>query len=386
MAYGWRPGPARSYRAARFRGSAPSGWTTDVSLVGALPGHAGVGVDRPARDLKRYGLMTISENRPDLRVPARQIPVPSHLSPEAQQALAAGSVEQRPFPALDDPDGWRTFVAARDQTILRMLTGRAAAVAADADIEEVGIGGARVYAVTPDGIAPDDRRVILDIHGGGLVMGAGPCCRASGRITAGQTGIRTWAVDYRMPPDHPYPTPLDDCVAAYRALLSDHRPGQIIVSGGSAGGNLAAALTLRARDEGLPLPAAVVLLTPQADLTESGDSFHTNQGIDPRLAQSLMPAHLLYAAGHDLTHPYLSPLFGDFSKGFPPTFLSTGTRDLFLSNTVRMHRALRAADIPAELHVLEAAPHGGFTGTTPEDHALTREAQRFIATHWDNEA
>jgi acetyl esterase/lipase len=193
-------------------------------------------------------------------------------------------------------------------------------------------------------------------------------------------GVRVWSVDYRMPPDHPYPTPLDDCVAAYRALLRERSAHEIAVGGSSAGGNLAAALILRARDEGLPLPASVVLATPELDLTESGDSFRTNLGVDSVLG-SLMPVNRLYAAGHDLAHPYLSPLFGDFSKGFAPTLLSAGTRDLFLSNAVRMHRALREAGVEAELHVQEAAPHGGFGGA-PEDQALDREVRRFVQAHW----
>jgi epsilon-lactone hydrolase len=239
-----------------------------------------------------------------------------------------------------------------------------------------------VFAVTPLGTPENDPRVFLEIHGGGLFMGGGALCRAMAVTTAARVGARTWAVDYRMPPDHPYPAPLDDCVAAYGALLKDHRPEEIIVGGGSAGGNLAAALILRSRDEGLPLPAAGILLTPELDLTESGDSFHTNLGVDSVLTASLMPANLLYAAGHDLAHPYLSPLFGDFTLGFPRTFLATGTRDLFLSNTVRMHRALRAVGVSAELHVLEAAPHGGFFGFAPEDAELDCEVRRFVDDCW----
>jgi acetyl esterase/lipase len=99
--------------------------------------------------------------------------------------------------------------------------------------------------------------------------------------------------------------------------------------------------------------------------------------VDTVLQASLMPANRLYAAGHDLAHPYLSPLFGDFAKGFPPTLLTTGTRDLFLSNTVRLHRALRAAGIRAELHVIEAAPHAGFFGA-PEDREVDRDVRRFV--------
>jgi prepilin-type processing-associated H-X9-DG protein len=260
---------------------------------------------------------------------------------------------------------------------------RAAAV--DADVEDREIDGVPVYVLTPRGLAAEDRRVFLEIHGGALVMGDGECCRTMARASIPRSGVTTWAVDYRMPPDHPYPAPLDDCVAVYRALLQDHDATEVIVGGSSAGGNLAAALILRARDEGLPLPAAAVLLTPEVDLTESGDSFRANLGLDSVLTSSLMPANLLYADGHDLAHPYVSPLFGDFTKGFPPTFLQAGTRDLFLSNAVRMHRALRAAGVEADLHVLEAAPHGGFFGTAPEDAELDREVRRFVDEHWNVE-
>jgi acetyl esterase/lipase len=164
-------------------------------------------------------------------------------------------------------------------------------------------------------------------------------------------------------------------------LLEEYRPVDIIIGGGSAGGNLAAATILRGRDEGLPLPAAAVLLTPELDLTESGDSFQTNRGVDTVLRGSLAAANDLYAGGHDLADPYLSPLFGDVAKGFPPTYLQAGTRDLFLSNTVLMHRALRRAGVEAELHVFEAMPHGGFGGTD-EDREAAAEVRRFIDAHW----
>jgi acetyl esterase/lipase len=206
-----------------------------------------------------------------------------------------------------------------------------------------------------------------------------------GILTARRFDARVWAVDYRMPPDHPFPAGLDDCVAAYRALLREHAPGDLVVSGTSAGGNLAAALVLRARDEGLPLPAAAILLTPELDLAESGDSFQANLGVDTVLTRSLMPANLLYADGHDLTDPYVSPLYGDFTKGFPPTLLSAGTRDLFLSNAVRMHRLLRNAGIDAELHVIEGAPHGGFGGA-PEDLEIDGEAKAFAERQWQHGA
>lgn len=106
----------------------------------------------------------------------------------------------------------------------------------------------------------------------------------------------------------------------------------------SAGGNIAAAATLVIRDRGLPLPAAVALLTPEVDLTESGDTFQTNALLDVTLKRGLPECNALYARGHDLADPYVSPLFADFGPGFAPTFIQSGTRDLFLSNRHRTPR------------------------------------------------
>jgi epsilon-lactone hydrolase len=325
--------------------------------------------------------MTPTDASSVLHVPAREIPVPSHLSPEAQMVLSMGAMTMPDYPPLEDLDGWRASAAQSDEMMLAFLDERVAAVTAD--VEHIEVDGVAVYVITPDGIADDDPRVFLEIHGGGFIMGGGKCCPAMALSQLGRIGTRTWAVDYRMPPDHPYPTPLDDCFAAYRALLRDHQPEDIIVGGGSAGGNLAAAVVLRARDEGLPLPAAVVLLTPAVDMTHSGDTFHTNVDTDTVIGGGgAGQLSLMYAGGHDLSDPYLSPLFGDFTEGFPPTILVSGTRDLLLSNTVRMHRALRSAGVPAELHVMEAAPHGGFFGTAPEDREIEHEVRRFVDEHW----
>ena len=309
------------------------------------------------------------------QIPARNLEDPAYLS-EAARMYLQQQPEPSAYPALEDKAGWQAYVAAVDQGVLPLLSRICEVV--PAKVEERDAGGARVFDIAPPGLPNDSRGVILDMHGGGLIMCGGELCRMMGIGLAARVQRRIWTVDYRMPPEHPYPAALDDCVAAYRALLDVSSPSEIIISGGSAGGNLAAALILRARDEGLPLPAGAVLNTPEIDLTESGDSFQTNLGIDPGL-RPLMPVNLLYANGQDLRHPYLSPLFGDFTKGFPPTLLTTGTRDLFLSNTVRMHRALRAADVPAELHVTEAGPHTGFPGT-PEGEQIDREVRRFIAS------
>ena len=245
-----------------------------------------------------------------------------------------GRMELFPYPAQDDIAGWKSMIADREQ----MMGGFLAEAFERLPVhgETISVDGVTVYVLSPDRVAVDDPRVYLDIHGGALITGSGDSCRGMGAMAAVRNQTRTWSVDYRMPPDHPFPAALDDCLTVYRTLLREHRPEH---------------------------------------------SFQANLGVDSVLTESLMPANLLYAGGHDLADPYLSPLFGDFTRGFPPTFLSTGTRDLFLSNTVRLHRALRNAGVPAELHVMEAAPHGGFLGSSPEDAEIGGEVRRFIDEH-----
>ena len=324
--------------------------------------------------------MTVAEDAV-LHVPARDIPVPTSISPEAQAVLAAGPMVTEEYPPLDDAAAWHAMIAATNAMVVKSFTDSGLMSPEGFEVEEISVDGVRVFVITPTELDPDDTRVYLDPHGGAFIVGGGEASRGTGIMTARKTGMRVWSVDYRMPPDDPYPAAVDDCLAAYRALLEDRSPEEVVVGGVSAGGNLAAALVLRARDEGVPVPAAVIMLTPVVDFTRSGDTTRTNLGVDTVLTRDDRGAALLYAGGHDLREPYLSPLFGDLAKGFPPTLLASGTRDILLSDTVRMHRALRAAGIEAELHVLEAAPHGFFRGATPEDRELNREVRRFIDEH-----
>ena len=315
----------------------------------------------------------------NVRLAAREIPPPVHVSDAARAVLAMPRPSPGPMPEQDDKEGWRKLIAERDAASAALSAPFAARL--KADVEARTMGAVPVYVGTPQGERLLSRdKIVFDIHGGALIFGGGEAAvRFEAKAIALRTGRVTYALDYRVPPDGPYPAALDDCIAVYRALLDERSASRIVVCGTSAGGNLAAALLLRARDEGLPMPAGALLMTPELDLTESGDSFETLMGLDVVLQSRLTAMNLAYAAGADLAHPYLSPLFGDVS-GFPPTLLQAGTRDIFLSNAVLMHRKLRRAGVRAELHVWEGMPHGGFGGVTPEDREISAEMQAFIAS------
>jgi acetyl esterase/lipase len=310
-------------------------------------------------------------------VSAHVVPPPSTVSPQARAFLSQRvSGAGTGLPAVDDLDGWRTHIAQTEQWMAEVM--ETGARAFPAEVLTYHLSHAPLYEIVPEKLAAEfDDCAIFYLHGGGFVYGAGLLAAYMGMPLAAHAGLRTFAVDYRMPPDHPFPAGLDDAIDAYRSVLERYESSKIVVAGTSAGGGLAASLVLKARNLGLPLPGACVLATPEADLTESGDTFETNIHVDVVISKRLTDTIALYAAGYDLRDPHLSPLFGDFTKGFPPTILTSGTRDVFLSNTVLMHRALLRAGVEAELHVWEGMPHGGFMGA-PEDQEVLAQQADFI--------
>src|SRR5262249_21979198 len=193
------------------------------------------------------------------------------------------------------------------------------------------------------------------------------------------------SVDHRLAPQTPYPAAVDDGMSVYRELITRHLPERIGVFGTSAGGALTLALVLRAKAEGLPLPGAIAPGSPQSDMTKTGDTYMTLEFIDNFQVSYdgwLKDALAVYANGHDMTDPLLSPVYGDLS-GFPPAILTSGTRDLFLSNTVRVHRRLREAGAIAELQVFEGLSHNEYAmvATAPETKEAFTEIARFFDEH-----
>lgn len=319
-------------------------------------------------------------DRPGTLLPERFIPVPRSISPEAQAFLShKPPVSAAGHPALEDKAGWRAHAAEANRQVLAFGARNIAAYPAETTTHQ--LSACQLYEVVPDTLVPEnEHQAILYIHGGGFFMGGGQAAINSALPFAALARTRTYSLDYRMPPDHPFPAALDDAVEAYRWLLARYRPERIAVYGPSAGGNLAAAVILKARDLGLPLPAACAVHSPCSDCTESGDSYETNAVLDIILQHRFPQLMALYADGHDLTDPLLSPLFADYAPGFPPTLLSTGTRDLLLSSTILLHRAMRRGGVKAELHVWEAMTHAPFFNS-PEERELLDETISFLLEH-----
>jgi acetyl esterase/lipase len=246
------------------------------------------------------------------------------------------------------------------------------------------IGGVRCYAVMPKVVGPNYRnRLVLGLHHGGWVGGAGESGLSEAIVIAGLVGSKVIAVDYRMLPDHPFPAAMDDALAVWKEVIKSTRPENIAVFGSSVGGGMVLSLVQRAKKEGLPLPGAVMSGSPWSDLSKTGDSYYANEGVDGDLAYDRFweAVAKLYANGRDLRDPLLSPVYGDFS-GFPPTYLVTGTRDLFLSNTVRVQQKLLQAGVPTQLEVLEGQSHMYYliaaTEGAPEGAELYSHVARFF--------
>jgi monoterpene epsilon-lactone hydrolase len=316
-------------------------------------------------------------------VPAHSLPVPSTVSPEVQKLIAAPLRQGWNAPPTT-PDGWRELAGAGAAATARSLPAMRERLRVK--VEPSTMDGVKVFIVTPDTIPPENRdRLLVHVHGGCYVLNPGEAALPEAMFMAGFGRFRVVAVDYRMPPDAYFPAALDDAMTVWKAALKTHDPRKMAIFGSSAGGALTLEMVLRAKAEGLPLPAAIAPGTPMADVAGPGDSFRTNAMVDNVLVSPdgfCDAATKFYAKGHDLRDPLLSPVNGDL-RGLPPTILTTGTRDLLLSNTVRTHRKLRQSGVEAALQVFEGQSHAHYyrDDTAPESKEAFEEIAAFFGRH-----
>lgn len=206
--------------------------------------------------------------------------------------------------------------------------------------------------------------VILHCHGGGYSTGSSLYARTLTSKLAASTSMDVLCFDYRLSPEHPYPAATEDAMKVWNYLmLLGYGARDIILTGDSAGGNLALALTLKLKEEGRLLPRGIVLMSPWTDLTSSGESFTEKAEVDPVLNSDYINRMIqAYADGQDLKNPMISPLFGDF-RGFPPVYIQVGENEILLSDSLRLHRAFVKANVSVKLdtyrgmwHVFQMSP------------------------------
>lgn len=326
-----------------------------------------------------------ANTKPGLRnTPAKSFQVPAdEVSPQMQALIG------NPFPPHMNADPknaaeWHALIDARTAVAMQALP--ALREKMGVTVEPAVMGGVKVFIVTPKTILPANKdRLLVHLHGGGYVFGPGEAATPEAILLAGFGGFKVISVDYRMPPDFPYPAAMDDAMAVWKEAIKLADPRKMAVFGTSTGGAMTLALVLRAKAEGVALPAAMAPGTPWADLDNIGDTYTSNEWVDNVLVTWngwLGRAAKIYANGTSFKNPQISPIYGDFS-GLPPAILTSGTRDLFLSNTVRTHRKLRRAGVDAELNVYEGQSHAqyGFDANAPETKEAFTDIARFFDAH-----
>jgi monoterpene epsilon-lactone hydrolase len=227
---------------------------------------------------------------------------------------------------------------------------------ADVTVTAAALGGVPTAEITVDGIEP--RHVVLYFHGGVYVMGDASLAADLASQVGRRTQAKVISVDYRLAPEHPYPAAVEDALVAYKTLLDDGiAPSDIAFAGESAGGGLAIATLVNARDHGLPLPAAAFVMSPYADLTLAGTTMETRREDDPLLSREALQARVAdYASGQDAASALISPVFADLS-GLPPLIIQAGTHEVLLDDAVRLARQAATADVEVTLDITPGVPH-----------------------------
>ena len=241
------------------------------------------------------------------------------------------------------------------------------------------LGGIPVLFIDIAQVKP--RGVIFHVHGGGFALGSAAGSVGLVSSLARKTGMRAVSVDYRLAPEHPYPAALQDISAAYRALVEQAGSAdQIVVSGESAGGNLAIELLIAGKAKGLTMPAAAVLLSPMTDLTVTGSSYAGKAQVDPAIsAPAIRTRAADYLAGTDPADPLVSPMFADLS-GLPPLLIQAGSHEVLLDDATRLAVKAAADDVAVILDITPGVPHvfQGFATLLDEGDAALNRVARFI--------
>jgi epsilon-lactone hydrolase len=273
-------------------------------------------------------------------------------------------------------------VAVQRPLLEQMLTSQP--LSADVRTTPGDLGGIPVIFIDIADVEP--RGTIFHIHGGGFALGSAAGSVGLASSLARKTGMRAVSADYRLAPEHPYPAGLQDVTAAYRALVEQAgSAAHVVVSGESAGGNLAVELLVAGKADGLTMPAAALLLSPMTDLTVTGSSYAGKADVDPAIsAQAIRTRTADYLAGTDTdrSDPLVSPIFADLS-GLPPLLIQAGSHEVLLDDATRLAAKAAADDVAVILDITPGVPHvfQAFAALLDEGDAALNRAARFIKDH-----
>jgi len=314
-----------------------------------------------------------------------EFPVPSTISDDAKEAIAMFTREARemPMPKPDDHESWLAARAGVEETFAPMC--EMVVKQYEPQIENRTLGGVAVLDIKPKNWQTS-RNILVYTHGGAYTLFSSRSTLTSSVPVAADTGLRVISIDYSLAPEANWNQITDEVVTVIEALIKEgHDLKNIAIYGDSAGGGLAAGSVLKMRDSGMGMPAAVTLWSPWSDITETGDTYETLKDADPllRYADKLKHSADAYASPADQKNPYVSPVYGDYSKGFPPTLIQCGTKEIFLSNAIRHYQVLDAAGVTVKLDPYEGMYHVFqlFHWNLPESNVARGKMKSFLQTY-----
>ncbi len=256
----------------------------------------------------------------------------------------------------------------------------------DPDVKKRTLGGVPVLDIKPRNWQ-NNGKVLVYTHGGAYTLNSAASTLGSSALMAHATGLRVISIDYTLAPHAKWQEVTDQVVTVFTELGNQgYAMKDIAIYGDSAGGGLAAGSVLKMRDQGMGMPAAVVLWSPWSDITNTGDTYFTMKHAEPAYSYEsvLRPSADAYADPKDQKHPYVSPVYGDYTKGFPPTLIQGGTKEIFLSNFVRHYQALDVAGQTVKLDLYEGMTHVFMVAipNSPESQLALSKVDAFLKEHF----
>ncbi|MCK6264137.1 alpha/beta hydrolase [Vibrio sp. ZSDE26] len=332
-----------------------------------------------------------NNDKNSLSLSTQPVPLATAVSPEFydfSNNFPAPNVEalQNNIPATDEE--WNEFVKPRDKVASQRALSLAKSL--NVSIEQDSIAGVNVYWVTPEVIAPELKdKLYVAVQGGAYMLNSGFASTSEATMIAATMQIPVIAIDYSKAPQFPAPAARNDIIDVWNELIKIRPADSMVMGGTSAGGSLSLAVTQKLNEQLIATPAALYVGTPGVDMTMTGDSRFINEGLDHILGswRGMSSAMIdAYVGDLELSDPVVSPINGSFEK-FPPVYLITGTRDLLLSDTVRLHRELRRTGVTADLNVYEGQSHADYAIAlgTPESQEHYQALSEFFYHYLVNE-